>query len=94
MSNQAARTDIFHAIGDGNRRRIIELLAERPRTVGELAAELGIAQPSVSQHLTVLRGVGLAVSERRGTSTIVSLTPEPLQDVAAWCLAQGGAAAS
>ncbi|WP_166873808.1 helix-turn-helix transcriptional regulator [Salinibacterium sp. ZJ450] len=88
MSNTTARKDIFHAVGDGNRRRIIELLAERPRTVGELAAELGIAQPSVSQHVTVLREVGLTASERRGTSTVVSLTPEPLRDVAAWCLAQ------
>ena len=94
MSNRAIAKDVFHAIGDQNRRRIIELLAAGERSVGELAAELGIAQPSVSQHLALLREVGLTESTRRGTSTIVALTPGPLQDVAAWCLAQGESAAS
>ena len=90
MTGQAKRRDIFTAVGDANRRRIIEMLAERERTVGELAAELGIAQPSVSQHLTLLREVGLVASERRGTASVLRITPGPLQDVAAWCLAQGG----
>lgn len=89
MTGQARRRDIFAAVADANRRRIIELLAERERTVGELAAQLGIAQPSVSQHVTLLREVGLVASERRGTTSMLSLTPGPLQDVAAWCLAQG-----
>jgi DNA-binding transcriptional ArsR family regulator len=93
MTGQAKRRDIFTAVGDANRRRIIELLAERERTVGELAAELGIAQPSVSQHLTLLREVGLVASERRGTASVLRITPGPLQDVAAWCLAQGESAA-
>ena len=82
--NHGTRTDIFAAIGDANRRRILELLAEREHSVGELAAALGITQPSVSQHLTVLRGVGLVVATQRGPSSINHLQREPLGDVADW----------
>ncbi|MDI2097666.1 ArsR/SmtB family transcription factor [Ruicaihuangia caeni] len=78
--------DLFHAIGDARRRALLELLGERPRTVGELAAELGIAQPSVSQHITLLRELDLVSTSRRGTATVVELTAAPLRDVAAWCL--------
>lgn len=76
--------DIFFAIGDPNRRRILDLLAERDHSVGELATALGIAQPSVTQHLRVLREVELVSSERRGTSSIYTLVPAALAPVTAW----------
>ncbi len=77
-------SDIFFAIGDARRRRILELLASRDHAVGELAAELGIAQPSVTQHLSVLREVGLVSFERRGTSSIYRLEPGALRAVTEW----------
>lgn len=82
--NHLASPDIFAVIGDARRRRILELLAIKERSVGALAAELGIAQPSVTQHLTALRDAGLVSSEKRGTSSIYSLEREPLSAVTEW----------
>jgi DNA-binding transcriptional ArsR family regulator len=82
--NHLAAPDIFAVLGDARRRRILELLAVGERSVGALATELGIAQPSVTQHLTALREVGLVRSEKRGTSSFYSLERGPLEDVTNW----------
>jgi DNA-binding transcriptional ArsR family regulator len=82
--NHLADPDIFAVLGDARRRRILELLAVSERSVGALATELGIAQPSVTQHLAALREVGLVRSEKRGTSSIYSLERGPLADVTTW----------
>jgi DNA-binding transcriptional ArsR family regulator len=87
--NHLAAPDIFSVIGDARRRRILELLAADERSVGALATELGIAQPSVTQHLSVLRDVGLVTSEKRGTSSIYFLVREPLAVVVAWVTSLG-----
>jgi DNA-binding transcriptional ArsR family regulator len=79
-----ADPDIFAVIGDARRRRILELLAAGERSVGALATELGIAQPSVTQHLAALRDAGLVASEKRGTSSIYTLVREPLAEVTRW----------
>jgi DNA-binding transcriptional ArsR family regulator len=82
--NHIASPDIFAVLGEPRRRRILELLAEGERSVGALATELGISQPSVTQHLTALREVGLVASEKRGTSSIYTLVREPLGQVMDW----------
>jgi DNA-binding transcriptional ArsR family regulator len=82
--NHLAAPDIFTVIGDARRRRILELLAVKERSVGELTTELGISQPSVTQHLTALRDAGLVTSEKRGTSSIYTLVREPLKEVKDW----------
>ena len=82
--NHIASPDIFAMLGEPRRRRILELLAAGERSVGELTAELGISQPSVTQHLTALRGAGLVASEKRGTSSIYTLVREPLGEVTDW----------
>lgn len=82
--NHLAAPDIFAVIGDARRRRILELLAIEERSVGALATELGIAQPSVTQHLTALRDAGLVTSVKRGTSSIYTLVREPLDEVKKW----------
>jgi DNA-binding transcriptional ArsR family regulator len=82
--NHLATPDIFSVIGDARRRRILELLAEKERSVGALAVELGIAQPSVTQHLGALRDVGLVTSVKRGTSSIYALERAPLAEVTEW----------
>ena len=82
--NHLADPDIFAVIGDARRRRILELLAVKERSVGELATELGIAQPSATQHLSALREVGLVTSEKRGTSSIYSIVRGPLDAVNDW----------
>ena len=63
------------ALGDPTRRAIFELLGERPRAVGELARELPVSRPAVSQHLRVLKEAGLVTERRNGTRRIYRLDP-------------------
>jgi DNA-binding transcriptional ArsR family regulator len=66
-------TDALSAIADPTRRRIFELVAERPSPVGELADQLPVSRPAVSQHLRVLGEAGLVRRERDGTRNIYRL---------------------
>ena len=66
------------------RRRILDLLRERPRLVGELTAELGLSQPGTSKHLRVLRDAGLVRVRPEGQRRWYELVPEPLAEVDAW----------
>lgn len=63
-------------LGDPTRRAIFELLARRPSSVGELAQQLPISRPAVSQHLRVLKDGGLVVSEAQGTRRVYRLNPD------------------
>lgn len=69
----AYQPDAWTALGDPTRRAIFEHLAERPRAVGELAAELPVSRPAVSQHLKVLKEAGLVVDQRAGTRRIYAV---------------------
>ena len=71
-------------LGDPSRRAIFELLARRPCSVQELADELPISRPAVSQHLRVLRDGGLVVSRAEGTRRIYRLNPEGITALRAW----------
>lgn len=64
------------ALGDPTRRAIFELLADHPRAVGELAGELPVSRPAVSQHLRVLKESGLVVDTRAGNRRIYRLNPD------------------
>jgi DNA-binding transcriptional ArsR family regulator len=71
------------ALGDPTRRTIFERLAERPSAVVDLAADLPVSRPAVSQHLKILKGVGLVRDVQIGTRRVYSLDPvgiEGLQD--------------
>jgi DNA-binding transcriptional ArsR family regulator len=68
--------DGFTALGDSTRRAIFERLGERPRAVGELARELPVSRPAVSQHLRVLKEAGLVVDRAQGTRRIYQLDPD------------------
>jgi DNA-binding transcriptional ArsR family regulator len=61
------------ALGDPTRREIFERLAERPQAVGELAGELPVSRPAVSQHLKVLKDAGLVVDRQVGNRRIYQL---------------------
>ena len=67
--------DALGALGDPTRRAIIACLAERPRAVGELADELPVSRPAVSQHLKVLKSAGLVTERAAGTRRIYRLNP-------------------
>jgi DNA-binding transcriptional ArsR family regulator len=75
---QTYRTSGWTALGDPTRRAIFEHLADRPRAVGELARELPVSRPAVSQHLKVLKDAGLVVDIRAGKHRIYRLDPDGL----------------
>ncbi|MDP9393088.1 MAG: metalloregulator ArsR/SmtB family transcription factor [Actinomycetota bacterium] len=72
------------ALGDPTRRAIFEQLADRPRAVGDLAAELPISRPAVSQHLKVLKDAGLVTDRAAGTRRIYSVDPQGIAAVRAY----------
>ena len=74
----------FEVLAEPARRRILDLLRERPRLVGELTAELGLSQPGTSKHLRVLRDAGLVRVRPEGQRRWYELVPEPLAEVDAW----------
>jgi DNA-binding transcriptional ArsR family regulator len=69
------QVDGWAALGDPTRRAICERLAKRPRAVGELAGELPISRPAVSQHLKVLKDAQLVIDTRAGNRRIYELDP-------------------
>ena len=72
------------AIADPTRRRILELLAVRERTAGELVKEFDLSAPAISQHLNVLREAGLVTTRAEGQSRIQALNPDGFDDIEAW----------
>jgi DNA-binding transcriptional ArsR family regulator len=76
--------DALEALADPTRRRVLELLRERPASVGELAEHLPVSRPAVSQHLKVLKQAGLVVDHHLGNRRIYEVVPEGLADLAAY----------
>lgn len=74
----AGAGDPFEALSDPNRRTILELLRDGPRSVGQLAEDMPISRPAVSRHLRLLREAGLVTEEPRGTRHIYRLHDEGL----------------
>jgi DNA-binding transcriptional ArsR family regulator len=78
----------FDVLGDPVRRRILEILSEREHASGEvvevIAAEFGISQAGVSQHLKVLRDNGFATVRPEGTRRVYALDTTPLRDIDDW----------
>jgi DNA-binding transcriptional ArsR family regulator len=71
-------------VADPTRRRILELLAERERPVMELVSRVGISQPSVSEHLRILRGCGLVRARPEGRQRVYFLDAGPIRDLTEW----------
>ncbi len=72
------------ALGDGTRRAIFERLADGPRRVGELAQELPVSRPAVSQHLRVLKEAGLVVDRPDGQGRLYQLNPDGIDALRAY----------
>ena len=75
---------VFHALGDGTRRRMLHALAGGERTVGELAEPFEISLAAASKHIKVLESAGLIRREVRGRMHICRLDPGPLASAHAW----------
>ncbi|GAA5345609.1 ArsR/SmtB family transcription factor [Planifilum fimeticola] len=75
---------ILSALAESNRLKIIELLRDGPRSVGEIATELGLRQPQVSKHLRVLSDAGLVEVHPIANRRIYKLRPQPLKELDDW----------
>jgi DNA-binding transcriptional ArsR family regulator len=75
----AYEADQWSALGDRTRRAIFSRLARRPCAVGELARELPVSRPAVSQHLKVLKDAGLVTDRPDGNRRIYQVDPDGLQ---------------
>jgi DNA-binding transcriptional ArsR family regulator len=74
----------FEVLAEPTRRRILDLLLERARPVGELVDVLGLSQPGVSKHLRVLREGGFVAVRRDAQRRIYEISPAPLAEVDQW----------
>jgi DNA-binding transcriptional ArsR family regulator len=75
---------MFDVLAEPSRRRILDQLLDRPRTVGDLVAALNVSQPSVSKHLRVLRDAGVVEARKDAQRRVYELRPEALAEVLAW----------
>lgn len=79
--------DVFGALADPTRRRVLELLSDQPRRAGELAAAAGTSAPVMSRHLRILLETGLVADERvpdDARARVFRLQPKPMHDLQAW----------
>jgi DNA-binding transcriptional ArsR family regulator len=79
-----ATLDVLEVIAEPTRRRILDAVRERERSVGDLVDQVGMHQPGVSRHLKVLREAGLVEVRRDAQRRLYRLRPEPLMELDAW----------
>lgn len=78
-----AKAEFFKTLGHPARIRVLELLAERERAVGEMLPEVGVEATNLSQHLAVLRRAGLVTFRREGSTVFYSLTSPQVAELLA-----------
>lgn len=76
--------DTFEALADPTRRRIVELVASRPRAAGEIARQFTVSRPAISQHLNALAMSGMLQVEAHGRQRVYSLNQEALTEPLNW----------
>ena len=76
------RRDVFQAISDPTRRRVLLLLATQPLTVGAIAANFDSARPTISKHLQILTECELLTQEKKGREIYYHLNPIGMKEVA------------
>lgn len=73
--------DIFKALADPTRRKILKMLREKDLTAGEISEEFDISKPSISHHLNLLKQAKLVLSEKQGQNVLYSLNTTIFQDI-------------
>lgn len=76
--------DVFKALADPTRRKILELLSNKDMIAGDIAEYFQISKPSISHHLTILKNAGLITDERQGQTIVYSLNTTVFQDMVKW----------
>ncbi len=74
----------FAALADPTRREVFERLSRRPSAVGDLASDMPVSRPAVSQHLKVLKEAGLVTDRADGTRRVYQIDPRGLGQIRAW----------
>lgn len=76
--------NIFKALSDPTRRKILELLIEKDLNAGEIAEHFQISKPSISHHLQLLKSCNLILGEKKGQNILYSLNTTVLQEMVKW----------
>jgi DNA-binding transcriptional ArsR family regulator len=84
MARAATTSDAFNAVAEPRRREILNFLALRERSVGDIVEEMGLEQPSVSKHLRVLKDVGLVQARREGRRMLYQTNAEAIRPLHEW----------
>ena len=84
MPRAASNLDVFSAVAEPNRRAILDFLASEERSVGDVVRTLGLAQPSVSKHLRVLREMDLVRARREGRHILYRTNAAAIRPVQRW----------
>ena len=84
MAQPGKHSDVFHAIGDPNRRKLLDLLRDRERSVQTLVPHLNITVGAVSQHLKILHSCGLVSRRKEGRFRYYRARPRALKKVYDW----------
>lgn len=79
--------DVFKALSDKTRRKILELLKEKDMTAGDIAEYFNITKASISHHLSILKQAGLVSDERKGQFIYYSLNTSVFEEVVGWFIA-------
>lgn len=85
--------EVFKALADPTRRKILDLLKAEDLTAGEIADQFEMSKPSISNHLKILKSAGLVLDEKKGQYIVYSLNSTVLQDVIKWLLDKKGGSA-
>jgi DNA-binding transcriptional ArsR family regulator len=84
MSASSAKHDVFQAIADPNRRKLLKLLSKDEMPVMAISSHFPMSRTAVSKHLRILAEAGLVRERKVGRETRFKLEPEPLQELKAW----------
>ncbi|WP_079508571.1 ArsR/SmtB family transcription factor [Mesobacillus jeotgali] len=84
MPASQANHDVFHAVSDPTRRKILKMLADKEMPIASITEEFPITRTAVNKHLFVLSEAGLVTSRKIGRESRYALQPEPLRELQEW----------
>ena len=84
MANGTSAARVLDALADPTRRAVFERVAEAPAAVGEIARDMPVSRPAVSQHLKVLKDAGLVTESAQGTRRIYRIDPRGIGAMREW----------
>ncbi|MBK0004994.1 MULTISPECIES: ArsR/SmtB family transcription factor [Priestia] len=84
MTSSAVKHDIFQAIADPTRRKVLELLSEKELPISEITSHFSISRTAIVKHLHILSEADLVYGQKKGREKVYHLQPEPLKEIKDW----------